>query len=142
MKQVSDRYTLVAKQIDFPKASQDKLARLIAEKLNGDYAIYEIRDILDKYGEAVTELLMNGYQVQIPKLGTFYLFTNKAKAYYNVVTRGWFWSHAGITPKFKFVKQRRIDIAKYLKDLLISTFRIQADYPIEKPEKPIKETKT
>lgn len=119
------------KQLVFPKANREELVDAMQVHLP-DYLRYEVKDFCDAYGKAVLDLLLVGKQVHIPYLGKFTLYTNRPKAYYNCNSKQQMYSHASITPKFKFVKSSRDRISTAIKQLLIQTLRLPADSVIEK----------
>lgn len=121
------KYTPKQVQIKFPKVTPDELARKIHDKLNGDYALYEIRDFLDVLGESIKELLLDGRTVPIKKLGTFTLHYNRPREYVDVTKQAWMQSYGTITPKFKYTLETKHDISKTIKGLLVSTMKQPPD---------------
>lgn len=114
-------------QLNFPKITPDDLAAKICRKLNGDYALYEVRDVVDALGESIRELLLAGYTVPIKKLGTFSLHYNGPREYADVTKQAWMYSYGTITPKFKYTVETKKAISKEIKQLLIDTMKQSAD---------------
>lgn len=126
------KYSPRVPQLIFPAVTPDELASAILAELDGSYHHYEVRDITDKLGIAISKLLENGRTVPIKGLGKFVLMTNGSKEYFDVVRKQHTLSHGSVTPKFRFVKQTKETISKRIKQLLIQTMRLPADSLIEK----------
>lgn len=121
------KYLPKQKQINFPKVTTDELAAKMHSKLNGDYALYELRDMLDVLGESIKELLLDGKTVSIKKLGTFTLHYNKAREYADVTKQAWYQSYGTISPKFRYTVDTRKEISKVIKKLLVETMQQPPD---------------
>lgn len=131
-------YKHAVPQLVFPKATKDELVNALHKYLP-DYYDYEIKDLVENYGKAVQDLLLQGKQVHLPFIGTFTISTNGQKDYFNVFSKKWMHSYGSVTLKFKIGKQIRDRISSSIKQLLVQTLRLQADVPLEnfkKPEKP------
>ena len=124
---MAPRYKSKIPQLKFEFATKDELAKTITDKLNGDYFEYEVHDILDVLGSSVEELLLQGKQVQIKGLGKFVIATNGTRKYWNVNKKCYAISHGSYTPKFKMRLVLREKISQHVKQLMISTLKLQAD---------------
>lgn len=129
------KYTPRTPQLKFPAVTPDELAAVIHEELNGEYAHYEIRDITDKLGAAITKLLLQGRTVPIKGLGKFVLTTNCGRDYFDVNRKQHMHSYGSVTPKFRFTKASKESISSGIKRLLVQTLRLPADSIIEPPVK-------
>lgn len=113
-------------QLVFPKANKDELAKAIHARMP-EYFEYEIKDFLDAFGESIQDILLQGKQVNIPKLGAFTISTNGSRKYFNVVEKQWKQSYGSYTVKFKFSKSIRDNISKTIKKLMIATLKLRPD---------------
>jgi hypothetical protein len=107
---------------------QSVLVERICNILNDDYADFEVTDVLEAIGPALTELMEDYYAVRIRHLGVFDFRINKPKRYFNVHNNRYEYTDWSYTPTFEFVRDNKRSIQNKVKELHVQTLRQQPDY--------------
>lgn len=111
-----------------PKAiPQSELIERMVESLHGDYADFEILDVLGAFGPVLITAMRNYESVRVRGLGEFTFKTSSPRKYYNVASQQFEYAERNYKPVFTFIRQGLRDIQNSVKQLHVETLQQPAD---------------